>query len=258
MFKQTITLFRYQLLGIMNTRFMLLLLLVLTLAFLVGQFVAQLAIINSDMIALAVIADFLRYSLVLLLIISLSHQVSQDFELNQFHRLLAMPLSRFQYVQAQFLLLVVLTLILMLPVFLLILLLADMHVALYWSLACCLELLLVGQFTLLAIMSLEKLPLAVIFSLSVYLLSKASSLIDLILSRSSQFYNEEGSFQFIQFLFTVIHYVLPGASYFAQNNVFFVSLKLTDLLTTQFISVLVYSAFLQSVLLIDFYRKEFN
>ena len=169
-----------------------------------------------------------------------------------------MPLSRLQYVLAQFLVLVVLAFVLSMPLFLLIMLLSNTSVAMYWALATFMELMLVGQFTLLAIISLEKLPLAVIFSIALYLLAKSVSLIDLILSRSAPFYDEEGSFQLIQFLFSGIHYVLPDSSYFALNNVFFEPVNYVDLLSTQFISVMVYSIFIQSVILIDFYRKEFN
>lgn len=258
MFNQTITLFRYQLLGILNGRNLFLLLVIFSVAFLASQFVSQLAILHSKPVALATLADLLRYSLVLLIIIVLSHQVSQDYELSQFERLLAMPLSRLQYVLAQFIVLLVLVLLVTLPVFVIFWLLSDLSTATYWATSVALELLLAGQFTLLAIISLEKLPLAVIFSVSLYLLSKSASLIDLVLSRSEPFYGDESSFQFVHWLFSAIQYLLPESWYFASNNVFFESLDRVQLLTTQFVAVAIYSAFLQSIILIDFYRKEFN
>ncbi|MCP4075746.1 MAG: hypothetical protein GY744_06150 [Gammaproteobacteria bacterium] len=258
MIGQTIALFRYQLLGIINTRISILLCLIFTVAFIGSQFIAELAILNSDAIALASMADFLRYSLVIFLVISLSFQVSQDYESGQFERLLVMPLTRVQYVIAQFIVLLVLAFVLILPLFLLVMLFSDFSVALYWAAATFLELLLVGQFALLAIISLEKLPLSVIFTIAIYLLSKSTSLIQLVLSRSTPFYDEESGFQFVLFVFTTISYVLPDASYFAQNNIFFGSASYVELLTGQFVSVVLYSAFIQSILLVDFYRKEFN
>lgn len=258
MLSQTITLFRYQLLGIINARNLFLLILLFLVAFLASQFVAQLAILKSEPIAIALMADILRYCLVLFMIISLSYQVSQDYELGQFERLLSMPLTRLQYVLAQFLVMLAITFITTLPVLAIMLLLTDPSLAFYWSAATFLELILVGQFTLLAIISLEKLPLAVIFSLALYLLAKSVSLIDLILSRSALFYDEERSFQLIHFLFSGIQYVLPDAFFFAQNNVFFESLNLTALISQQFLSVLLYCAFLLAIILVDFYRKEFH
>ena len=256
MIDQTIALFRYQLLGIINLRILLLLCGLLSVAFLGSRFIAELAILNSDTIALAVVADFLRYSLILLLIISICHQVSQDYELTQFDRLLAMPVARWQYVLAQFMVLLVFALTLMLPVFLLMLLLGNLQLASYWSLATLIEMLLVGQFALLAIISLEKLPVAVIFTIAIYLLAKLTPLIALILTQSSHFYEEEKGFQLAQTLFDAIQYVLPGFNAFAQNDVLFEAADKVSLLSTQLLTVVVYSGFIQFVILIDFYRKE--
>ena len=258
MFSQTIALFRYQLLGIMNARILILLGVVFLVASLGGQFVSELAIINSQTIALAAMADFLRYSLILLLIISLAHQVSQDYELSQFERLLAMPITRAQYVLAQFLVLVCVALVLMLPVFILLAVLGDTQSALYWSTAILLEMLLVGQFTLLAIISLEKLPVAVVFTLAIYLLSRSAPVIDLILSQSSSFYDEERGFQLTYAVFSWIRYLLPDLNAFAQNNMLFDLTSMAAILGQQLMTVIIYSLFIQFVILLDFYRKEFN
>ena len=258
MLTQTIALFRYQLLGMINARIIVLLLAIYALAFLGSRFVAELAIINSEVIALSVLAEFLRYSLVLLLIISLSHQISQDYELSQFERLLAMPISRYQYILAQFFLLMVLASILVTPVFLLMFVLGDASIAAYWTLSLAIELTLVGFFALLAVISLEKLPVAIIFTIAIYLLSKTAPVIDLILSQASPIYEEEQGFQLAQWLFGMIQYVLPGAQAFAQNNVVFGGMAIGEPLVQQLMAVLVYSLFILFVVLIDFYRKEFN
>ncbi len=258
MFSQTITLFRYQLRGIVNNRIIVAISLILIVAFIASRFVAELSIINSEGIALAAMADFLRYSLVLILIISLCHQVSQDYELHQFEHLLAMPVSRFQYVLAQLIVLVTLALVLGIAVFLMIWVINDIALAFYWSTALFLELVLVGQFAILAIMSLEKLPVAVIFTLAIYLLAKAAPLINLVLTQSSVFYEDETSFQVSNYIFSVIQYVLPDVSSFASNNVLLEQSWSPALLTNQLISVLVYGLFIQFVILMDFYRKEFN
>ena len=258
MFRQTIALFRYQLVGIVNRRLALLLLAIVSAGFLLSRFVAELAIINSETIALSALADFLRYALVLVMVITLSYQVAQDYEARQFDRLLAMPLSRWQYLVAQWLVMFFFAFLLALPVGLLLWWLAGSPLALYWSVALLLELLLVGQFALLAILSLEKLPLAVMLSLTLYLLAKAAPIIAVILAQSSPFYDQEQSFRLASTLFSALQYLLPDASAFAQNDLLSAPQGLLGELGRQWISVIVYSIFLQLIILFDFYRKEFN
>lgn len=258
MINQTIALFRYQLLGIINKRFIFMLLAVVVVAFLGSRFVAELAIINSETISLAVMAELLRYSLVMMMIISVCYQVSQDYELNLFDRLLAMPMSRLQYVMAELLVILALAFVFTIPVLLIMALFYDQSLGLYWALSVYLELILVGQFSVLAILSLEKLPIAVIFTLAVYLLSKSSATVDLIFSQSIVHYEEESGFQLTALLFSLLQYVLPGAKAFAQNNLLFDSAEFLTELFQQLVTVLVYGLFIQFVILIDFYRKEFN
>jgi len=256
-FNQTIALFRYQLLGLINPGIIILLCGILLSAFLGSRFVAELAIINSEPIALAVMAESLRYSLMLLLIISLCYQISQDYELSQFERLLAMPVSRVQYVLAQLGVLLLLAFILSLAIFILMALVNDMQFAMYWSIAMFFEMVLTGQIAILAILSLEKLPTAVIFTLAIYLLARAAPLIDTIFTQSTEYYAEEHSFQLTSFIFSVLQYVLPGAKTFAQNNFLFNMEGAGQRLLQQGIGVLIYGLFLQFIILFDFYRKEF-
>ena len=53
-------------------------------------------------------------------------------------------------------------------------------------------------------------------------------------------------------------HLIPRLEAFAQNNVFFESIGLSEILLSQLGAVSLYSAFLLAVCLIDFYRKEFN
>ena len=98
---QAIALFRYQLASILNKKFLLVTLIIFIVGVLLSGFIHELAIIKSDNISLAFMADFLRYSLSVLLIISISHLISQDYELKQMDYLLALPISRSQYIFAQ-------------------------------------------------------------------------------------------------------------------------------------------------------------
>lgn len=250
--------FRFQLVGIVNRRLALLLLAITLGGFLLSRFVAELAIIHSETIALSALADFLRISLVLVMVITLSYQIAQDYDASQFDRLLAMPLTRLQYIIAQDGVMLVFALLLTLPVLLLLWWLAGQTLALYWSIALLFELLLVGQFAMLAILSLEKLPLAVMLGLTLYLLARAAPLIAVILAQSAPFYDEEQGFQLASSVFGVLQYLLPGIDAFAHNDLLSAPHDLLAALGRQSVSVLVYSLFLQAIILFDFYRKEFN
>ena len=177
MVQQTIALFRYLMLGIVSRRLFIALALLMLLATLGSGFVHELTIINGDAIVAALVADFLRYCLVLLALLIVTSAVAEDFQSRQFERLLTMPLARWQYIVAQLGVIACLCLLLSLPVWLLISVYSDPALGAYWAAALWLELMLISLLGLLAILSLEKVPLAVLFALAVYLLAKFSGLI---------------------------------------------------------------------------------
>lgn len=258
MFAQTISLFRYLMLGIMSRRLFLSLALLLLLAALGGGFVGELAMINSGAIVSAFVADFLRYSLGLLALLIIATGIAEDYGSRQFERLLTMPLARWQYIAAQALVIACLCLLLALPAAVLIALFSDPGLGLYWAAALWLELFLLGVLGLLAILSLEKIPQAVFFALAVYLLAKLSGLIGLMLDESIRLSEGGLPSRVVEYIFDALLYVVPGNQAFAQNNVFFESIGLLAVLASQLVSVAIYAPFLLAVCLIDFYRKEFN
>ena len=258
MIRQTISLFRYLMLGIVNLRLFVLVFTLVIAAVLLSSFITELAIINSQQIAAAVLADFLRYSLVFLALLLVTTSVADDFEFKQFERLLTMPISRWQYIAAQFLTIASIAFILIMPVLLVIAMASSLEVALYWSAALWLEILLVGLVGLLAILSLEKIPQAVFFSVAIYLLAKLSGLISQMLVESVYLSDGGIANRFAELVFSGILHIIPRLDAFAQNNVFFEPHGLSAMLSTQLGTVSVYSLFLLAVCLIDFYRKEFN
>ncbi len=255
---QTISLFRFLMLGILSKRLFVLMAIMMLMAVLGGSFINELAIINGAAIQTAFVADFLRYSLALLALLMIATSVAEDFEFRQFERLLTMPLARWQYIAAQAMVIACLCLLLTLPVALLISLYGNAEVGLYWAAALWLELFLLGILGLLAILSLEKIPQAVFFSLAIYLLAKFSNLINLMLTESVKLSEGSVTSRVIEFIFGAILYVIPGSEAFAENDVFFASYDLIAMLGNQLASVSIYALFLLAVCLIDFYRKEFN
>jgi hypothetical protein len=258
MHSQTISLFRFLMLGILSKRLFVLVAIMMLAAVLGGSFINELAIINGDAIQTAFGADFLRYSLALLALLMIATSVAEDYEFRQFERLLTMPLARWQYIAAQTLVIASLCLLLTLPVALLISLYGNVAVGLYWAAALWMELFLLGILGLLAILSLEKIPQAVIFTLAIYLLAKFSNLISLMLTESVKLSEGSATSRVIESIFSAILYVIPGSKAFAENDVFFASHDLSAMLASQLASVSIYALFLLTVCLIDFYRKEFN
>lgn len=258
MSSQTISLFRFMMLGILSRRFFALILVLLFIAVLAGGFIHELSIINSEAIATAFVADFLRYSMALLLLLVIAASVAEDYEFRQFERMLTMPLARWQYIAAQVLVVVCLCLLLAVPVAALIFLYGNLATAVYWGIALWLEFFLLGVLGLLAILSLEKIPQAVFFALAVYLLAKLSGLIGLMLSESIKLTEASALSRAVDFIFSAILYVIPGPQTFAENDVFFNYHDLIATLGEQLASVSVYALFLLAVCLVDFYRKEFN
>ena len=258
MFVQTIALFKYLMLGILSRRLLLLTLVLAVLAMLVGGFFSELAIIDSNQIVVALVAEFLRYALGLFALLVITTSVSQDYEFRQFERLLTMPLARWQYVAAQVLVIASLCLLLVLPVLLVISLYSDWLVGLYWASALWLEIFLLGLLGMLAIISLEKIPLAVCFSMAIYLLARLSGLISQMLEESVRLSDGSLTSRFVDLIFNAILYLLPGLESFANNNIFFGNVDLLQSLSVQFFSTVIYALFLIAVCLVDFYRKEFS
>ncbi|MGD8351336.1 MAG: hypothetical protein PVI79_18980 [Gammaproteobacteria bacterium] len=255
---QTISLFRFMMLGIISRRFIVLLLILLLVAALSGSYIGELTLVNGHAIVVAFMADFLRYCLALLTLLIIASGVAEDYEFRQFERLLTMPLARWQYIAAQTLLIACLCAIMALPAAILVAFYSDASTGLYWAAALWMELFLLGLLGLLAILSLEKIPLAVFFALAVYLFTKLSGLITLIVAESVKMSEGSAASRTVEFIFNAILYVIPGMDTFADNNVFFVDIDLLHSLGVQMLSVVVYASFLVAVCLVDFYRKEFN
>ena len=258
MTSQTIALFRFMMLGIVGRRFIVLVAILLLVAVLGGSFIGELAIISGHDIVAAFVADFLRYSLALLIVLVIAAGVAEDYEFQQFERLLTMPLARWQYIAAQTLVIASLSLMLSLPAAILVALYSDIVTGAYWAAALWMELFLLGLLGLLAIMSLEKLPLAVFFTLAVYLLAKLSGLMTLIVRESVQMSEGSVTSRVVEMIFSAILYIVPGLDSFADSDVFFAIGDLRLMLVEQLTSVSIYALFLLAVCLVDFYRKEFN
>ena len=95
-------------------------------------------------------------------------------------------------------------------------------------------------------------------AIAMYLLARAVPYVDLIYTQSTEYYQDVTGFQFTESLFIWLQYLFPGINAFAQNNALFERHELVGLLGKQLVTVVIYGLFIQFIILIDFYRKEYN
>ncbi len=254
---QTITLIRFFLLNYSQRKNLVLLLIILLVGFFSSQFVSELSLINSVEAQFAFQIEFYRYGLVLLSSLILIVTIADDFSSRQFENLLSMPLARWQYIIAQIGAVAIINLVLVVCASVFLLPLVDINLILIWFGSMWLELMLVSFLALLAILSLEKIPSAMILLLSLYVLSRASPIILEIIKQSVYYSDGDTINQVILMMFQFITFVLPNSNVFVQNNLFY-SLSTDDInLVQQALWVLLYALFITIVSMFDFYRKEF-
>ena len=257
MISQTIALIQFFLLNYSQRKNMILLLVIVFLGYISSQFVHELSLINSKEAQFAYQIEFYRYALVLLSALILIVAVADDFASRQFENLLSMPLSRWQYIAAQISAMAILNAAMVFVTSLVLAIQIEVNVLIIWSISMWLELMLCSFLGLLAILSLEKVPSAMILLLSLYVLSRASPIILEIIGQSVYYSDGDTINQFILWVFQGITFVLPNPKVFIQNDLFF-GFKLDQInLYQQAFWVFLYGLFIAMVSLFDFYRKEF-
>jgi len=257
MMSQTIALIQFFLLNYSQRKNVILLLTIVLFGFISSQFVHELSLINSAEAQFAYQIEFYRYALVLLSALILIVAVADDFASRQFENLLSMPLSRWQYIAAQISAMAMMNAVMVLITSLVLVTQVGFDALLVWSISMWLELMLCSFLALLAILSLEKVPSAMILLLSLYVLSRASPIILEIIGQSVYYSDGDAVNQFILWVFKGITFVLPSPHVFVQNDLFYGQQFAQVNLAQQALWVLLYGAFITLVSLFDFYRKEF-
>jgi len=257
MISQTITLIKFFLLNYSQRKNSVLLGVILLVGFMLAQFTADLSLINSAEAQFSFQIEFYRYGLILLSSLILIVAIADDFASRYFENLLSMPLSRWQYIAAQMGAITLMNAMMVLMACAVLLAQADFYSVLIWFFSMWFELMLCSMFALLAILSLERVPSAMILLLSLYVLSRSSTIIIEIIEQSVYFHDGKGVSSLILMLFQAISFVLPNTHAFVQNDLFY-SMNFDAInLVGQFTWVALYSVFLSAIILFDFYRKEF-
>lgn len=259
MVSQTITLIRYFLTAYSSRKNFFLLISILLAGLLSSQFIAELSLSQAANAQLSFQIEFYRYALIIFSVLILVVSIAEDYESRQFEMLLSMPLSRWQYIVGQISAVLLLNLLMCVLAGLLLLLQSPINVVFYWLLSFWLEMTLVSFIALLAIISLEKIPSAIMLTLCLYLLSRISDSVLQIITMSVEYSDESMINVVLLMVFEWVQLVLPSTSAFLSNNAFFeLSTLSMSNLSLQGFSVLVYCAFILSVTLFDFYRKDFS
>lgn len=230
---------------------------ILLVGFISAQFVQELSLINSTEALFAFQVEFYRYCLTLLSSLILVVAVADDYSSRQFENLLSMPIQRWQYLVAQVCAIAVVNVAIVLFAACLLVFQVDFDVAITWLVSMWLELMLCSLLALLAILSLEKIPSAMMLFISLYILSRASPIIIEIIEQSVYYSDGNVVNKSILITFQLIDMILPNAAVFLQSDLFF-NLDVSEVnLWAQFLWVLLYGLFIFAVILFDFYRKEF-
>lgn len=254
---QTIALIKFFLLNYADRKNALLLAAILLTGVLSAQFISELSLINSANVLLAFQIEFYRYAIILLSTLVMCVAVADDFATQQFEHLLAMPLSRWQYLVAQMVTIFIVNSVFVVVTALVLLAQFGAEIVLTWAVSYWLELCLVSMIAFLAIISLEKIPASMMLTLSVYLIARLSPVIEQMITKSVQYSDGGVMNQVILTVFHLIQFILPSHQAFLNNDVFY-SLNISQLnLAAQALPVLIYSSFIISIMLFDFYRKEF-
>jgi len=258
MISQTIALIRYFLSAYLVRKNVLIVLAILVVGYLSSQFIVQLSLSKGVEAQLAFQIEFYRYLFVLFSVLLLMVSVADDYESRQFEILLSMPLHRWQYVIAQMGVIFILNFILCIVAALVVSLQAELTTSLILFVSLWLELVLVSVIALLAIISLEKVPSAVMLTVCLYVLARASDSIVSIVEMSVHYSDQSLVNQAVLYTFKFIQFLLPNTNAYLANDYFF-NINIDGLanLFNQALSVLVYVIFIGMVILYDFYRKEY-
>lgn len=224
--------------------------------FVSAQFISELSLINSKEAQFSFQIEFYRYSFIVFSSLIVITAIADDFATAQFESLLSMPLSRWQYLLAQIGAIAVINVFMVMVAGLMLLLQVDLILAINWCASMWMELMLCSFIALLAILSLEKVPTAMMLFISLYILSRASPIILEVIQQSVYYSDGDTINTIVLYIFQLITYILPASDVFVQNDVFF-NLSQNVNLLNQALWVLIYALFINAIILFDLYRKEF-
>lgn len=247
---------RYTALEAVRTRFVWLIVMLVTAGFGIAAFTGELAITETSQTQTAIVASLLRLAAVVLLILFVTTSVSRDFNDKSVELMLSLPLPRGGYYLGKFFGYALVGIFSAIPLVLLVLFLSPSLSAISWGLSLMLELLLVCAVSLLFSFAFSQLTPAITASLLFYLLSRSIGAIQLM-AHGPLADQTQTSQQIMTFMVDGMSWLLPDLGHFTRTDWLLYPGQSSAQLGMLGIQTLVYLLLLSSAALFDLYRKNF-
>lgn len=247
---------RYTALEALRTRFVWLVLFMVSAGFGLGAFSGELAITETTQTQTAIVASVLRMASVFLVILFVTTSVNRDFSDKSVELMLSLPLPRSGYYLGKLTGYSLVALLVAVPLILLIGFFASPPAALSWGLSLMLELLLVCAISLMFAFSFNQVTASIAATLLFYLLSRSISAIQLM-AHGPLVDQQNTSQQLITGLIDSLAYLLPDLDHFTRTDWLLYTNDTSSALLLVTSQTVIYLLLLSGVALFDLYRKNF-
>lgn len=247
---------RFTALEALRTRFVWLVLFLVTAGFGLGAFTGELAITETAQTQTAIVASVLRIASVFLIILFVTTSVNRDFSDKSVELMLSLPLPRGGYYLGKLTGYSLVAVLVALPLVLLMAFFASLPAALSWGLSLMLELLLMCAVSLMFAFSFSQVTASIAAASLFYLLSRSMSAIQLM-AHGPLVDQENASQQLITRLIDGLAYLLPDLDHFTRTDWLLYASETTPALIPIISQTVIYLLLLSAVALFDLYRKNF-
>ncbi len=250
-----LTIARYSLLEALRDRFLLLIVAGLLLFFFVSVFVGELAITESVVIQISILAYSLRLFAVFAISLFVITSMLREFNDKGFELILSHPITRASYFAGKFSGYAIISLLVSICVMCCLLVYTQESNVIYWTLSLFCELLLIVALSLLCLFTLNSITLSFTFVVGFYILARSIEVIQLI-SQAPLIASNSIGHQFISMTIDALAYLIPDLYRFTETDWLVYGMQSVENILPVLVQTFIYLFLLSSAALFDLYRKE--
>ena len=228
---------------------------ILSAAFSIGYFAAELALTAADDLQIGMSAEFLRLFVIFIFIIFIVSSSIREFEEGRVAQWLAGPIPRWVYWLGRALAVAILALVLSIASAFVLLVINSSVFIMTWAVSFFLELVLVGLAAIFFSFSLRHLAPAISVVLGFYIIARILDSFLVIITNSLSLNHALLTTQFFDGFIRMLAMIVPALDQFAQSS-WLLSQVQGNVLPMLFLEALIYALLLAAVSLFDLYRKE--
>ena len=256
MTNNVITIAKFTIIEAARNKSLLFIIIGLGLLFGVAEFVAEIAITESNETSVLWLAFSARIFLVSLLCLFILTSLSREFDDKVMLHIFSHSIERHSYYLGKFLGFAFIAFISVMILCLLLTVYMPVKPIVFWSVSFYLELLILVALSLLFFLTFKQTVISFISIMAFYILARNMATIQLI-SESPILESNTLSYRFINWVLDMIHTILPSLYDFAQTSwLIYSQFNIHDLLIN-FIQCIIYVALISFAALFDLYRIEF-